>query len=157
MLQNNLSPSLEDFVCDVQLPVDSKEESHLVLVDLLDGEAGNLAPGTRRVVSVLKVLGGKDQGREEHAPTALKSAVRVAVLVLLGSEATLGNVRLDEDQIVQGDLQRRVTRTGAPKSLLDKGPQREHGSVARFRAAWSRRKRPDGFDDLSRGICRGKG
>lgn len=111
MLQNDLSPFLEDFVCNVQLPVDSKEESHLVLVDLLDAEARDLAPGTRRVVPVLKVLGCKNQSREEHAPTALKSPVRVAILVLLSSKAALGNVRLDEDQIVQGDLQRRVTRT----------------------------------------------
>jgi hypothetical protein len=106
MLENDFSPLLEDLVGNVQFPVHSKEESHLVLVDLLDVEAGNLAPGTCGVVSVLKILGRKDQGREEHAPAALKSPLSVAILVLLRSKATLGNVRLDEDQIVQRDLQR---------------------------------------------------
>lgn len=104
MLENNLSPPSEDLIGDVQLPVDGEEKGNLVLVDLLDVEARNLAPGPGRVVSVLQILGRKDQGREEHAPAALKSSVSVAVLILLHSKATLGNVRLDEDEIVQSDL-----------------------------------------------------
>lgn len=152
MLENNFGPSSENLISDVELPVDSKEKGDLVLVDLLDVEARDLAPGTCRVVAVLKILGSKDQGREEHAPAALKRSVSEPILVLLHSKATLGNVRLDEDEIVQRDLQGRVASARAPERLLDKGAQRQHGPVARLRAARSGREGPDGFNNLGRRV-----
>jgi hypothetical protein len=38
VLEHNISPSLEDLIGDVELPVDSKEERDLVLVDLMSVE-----------------------------------------------------------------------------------------------------------------------
>jgi hypothetical protein len=54
--KDNLLPLLPDRVSDVELPVDSLEESHFVSVDLADLEARDLAPSASRVVTVLQVL-----------------------------------------------------------------------------------------------------
>ena len=56
MSQDNLLPLLPDGVRDVELPVDSGEESHFVGIDLADLEARDLAPGSSRVIAVLQVL-----------------------------------------------------------------------------------------------------
>lgn len=157
VLEHDLGPPLEDVIRDVQLPVDSKQECNLVLVDLMYIEARNLAPGSRGVVAVLKVLGRENQGREEHAPAALKGPVGVAVLVLLSDKATLGDVGLDKDEVVQRHLQGRVAGARAPKRLLDEGAQRQHGPGAGFRAARGRRQGPYGFHDLSGRVCGSKG
>jgi hypothetical protein len=54
--QDNLLPLLPYRVNNVQFPVDSFEEGHLVGVDLADLEARDLAPCASRVVAVLQVL-----------------------------------------------------------------------------------------------------
>jgi hypothetical protein len=62
VVEHNLGPARKDLVCDVEFPVHSQEEGNLVLVDLECGETRDLAPGARRIVAILKILRGKDQG-----------------------------------------------------------------------------------------------
>lgn len=150
VLENNLGPALKHVVCNVQLPVDSEEEGDFVLVDLIGIEPRNLAPGAGRVVTVLEILGGQDEGGKEHAAAALQSAVGVAILGLLHGEVVLGHMGLDENQVVQGNLQRGVAGAGAPESLLDKGAQRQDCLATKLAAASHRGEGPDRLDDLRR-------
>jgi hypothetical protein len=108
VLEYDLSPALKDLVGNVQLPVNSNEECHLVLVDLLGVEARNLAPGACRVVAVLKVLRRKDKSREEHTATALKGTIGSTINGLLHGKVMLGDVGLDQNKVIQSDLEGRV-------------------------------------------------
>jgi hypothetical protein len=54
--QNDVLPFLPNRVNNVEFPVDSLEESHLVGVDLTNLEARDLAPCASRVVAVLQIL-----------------------------------------------------------------------------------------------------
>lgn len=56
MPQDNFLPLLPYRVNNVEFPVDSLEESHLVGVDLTDLEARDLTPCASRVVAVLQIL-----------------------------------------------------------------------------------------------------
>jgi hypothetical protein len=152
VLENNVSPSLEDTVRNVQLPVHGLQEGHLVLVDLVRVQAGNLTPGAGRVVTVLQVLGCQNKRGKEHAAAALKGLSRVAVVQLLHNEAPAGDMGLDENQVVQSHLQRGVTCPGAAQRLLNKGAQGEHGFASELAAADRRRRGPDGVHNQSRGI-----
>lgn len=152
VLENDLGPSLKDILGDVKVPADSKEEGNLVLVDLLGVESRDLAPGASSVISVLEILGGQDQGREEHATATLKGAVGMSVRRLLGGKVVLGNVGLDENQIIERDLESRVASARATQRLLDEGSQRQHGLASQLTSACGRGEGPDGLDNLSRRI-----
>jgi hypothetical protein len=67
---HNVSPFLIDILADMQLPVDSLQERNFVLVNFLCIQARNLTPGACRVVAILEVLGGQNQGSQEHAASA---------------------------------------------------------------------------------------
>jgi hypothetical protein len=56
MTEDNFLPFLPDGISDMELPVHSLEESHLVGVDLTNLEARDLAPSASRVVTILQVL-----------------------------------------------------------------------------------------------------
>ena len=134
----------------MEVPADGKEKGNLVLVDLLGVESRNLAPSSSRVVSVLEILGGQDQSREEHATTTLESAIGMAVLRLFGSKVVLRNMRFDQNQIVESNLEGRVASPGATQRLLDKGTQRQHGLAAQLTSANDRGEGPNGLDNLGR-------
>lgn len=152
MLEHNISPSLEDLIGDVELPVDSKEKSDLVLVDLMSVEPRNLAPSPSRVVPVLEILGGQDQSREEHAAATLERAIGMSILGLLSSKVVSRDMRLDENQVVESNLKSGVAGARAAQSLLDKGAQRENRLATQLASANNRRERPNCFDNLSRRI-----
>lgn len=133
-------------------PVDREEEGHLVLVDLEGVQAGNLAPGAGRVVAVLKVLGGEDERSQEHAATALERADGVDVVGLLHGEVMAGDVRFDEDEVVEGNLQGGVARSRTAERLLDEGSEGEDALAAHLAAAHDRGEGPDRFNDLGGGI-----
>lgn len=103
MSQNNLLPLLPHRIDNVELPVDRFQESHLVCVDLANLEPRDLAPRAGRVVAVLQILGGEYQRSKEHATTALERAKR-SIFGLRHGEVMLGQVGLDEDQVVQSNL-----------------------------------------------------
>lgn len=133
-------------VWDVQLPVDRQEESHLILVDLLDIEARDLAPGLCRVVPVLQILGSQNQSSKEHAAPTLETRVLEAIARLFHGEVAGRDMGLDQDQVVQCNRQGGIAGTRALERLLDKLAQRKPRirSIAVARAG--RRQRPNGFD-----------
>lgn len=117
----------------MQLPADFAKECSLVGVDLADLQPRHLAPGFCRVVAVLEILGGQDEGSEEHAPTTHEGARGRTVIALLHGEIALGYVRFDEDEVVQCHLQRRVAGTRSLESLFDVSAQRQDAAtVVRF-------------------------
>lgn len=137
----------------MELPVDSKEERDLVLVDLLGVEPRDLAPGTSRVVAILQIFGCEDKSSEEHATPALKSAVGVTIIGLLRGEVVLGHMGFNKDKIIKSYLEGRVAGARAAKSLLDEGSERQDRLATKLAAANHRRERPDCLDDLCRRIC----
>lgn len=65
----------------------------------------------------------------------------------------LGQVRLDENQVVQSNLQSGVAGARAAKSLLDEGAQRKHTtSSSGLAAALGLSKLPDNLNHLGCGI-----
>lgn len=96
-VQEDPGPALPNSVGDVQIPAHGMEESRFVLVDLLGVKARNLTPSTSRVVSVLEIFGGQDQGSEEHATTTLQGSRRLIVLGLFHGEILSRNVFFDQD------------------------------------------------------------
>jgi len=146
MLHDQVAPNLVEVLGNMQVPPDGAEECALILIDFRNLESGYLAPGPRRVVAILEPLGGKNEGREEHAPTTLQGPTSVRLAGLLHGEVMGGNVRLDQDQIIESHLQGRVTRARAAQSLLDELPERQY--TVEVGTAWHRRCRPDGFDDI---------
>jgi hypothetical protein len=61
----------------------------------------------------------------------------------------LGQMRLDQDQVVQGNLQRRVACARATERLLDKHAERKYSaSRSILTAALGLRKLPDNFNHL---------
>lgn len=150
ILEDNVGPSLEDLVGNMQLPINSEQERNLILVDLLSVEAGDLAPGTSRVVAVLKILGGQDECGEEHATPTLESTVGMVIVGLLHGEIVLGNMGLDEDQIIQCYLEGGVAGTGASQGLLNESSEGEHGFAAKLTAAYHGREGPNRLDDMGR-------
>lgn len=149
--QHDCLPSLKDWVCNVQLPVDGLEKRHFVGVDLVDLEAGDFAPGPSRVISVLEVFRGQNQGGQEHAATALQSPQRL-VLGLLHGEVNLGDVRLDEDEVVKCDLEGRVAGPGSAERLLNKGSKRQHTAAGALVATGRHREGPNHLDHLGRRV-----
>jgi hypothetical protein len=105
VLKNDIGPSLEDLIGNMHLPVDSKQESNFVLVNLFSSESRDLAPGARRIISVLKILGGKDQSSKKHATAALECAVSMSVHRLFHCEIMFRHMRLDENQVIQSNLE----------------------------------------------------
>jgi len=79
----------------MEFPVNGNEESDLVLVDLLGVETRDLAPSASREITILKVLGGKDECGEEHTAPALENTACMNVIGLLHGEVMAGDVWLD--------------------------------------------------------------
>jgi hypothetical protein len=52
----NVLPAIEHRFRDVELPIDSSKESSFVQVDLGYLQTRDLAPSSRRVVAILKIL-----------------------------------------------------------------------------------------------------
>jgi hypothetical protein len=123
--ENNFLPLLPNRVSDVQLPVHSLEKRHLVGVDLADFEARDLAPCASRVVAILQVLGRENERCKEHATSTLQSTQR-GILRLGHGEVMLGQMSLDEDQVVQGNLQSGVAGPRSLESLLDESAKGKH-------------------------------
>lgn len=69
--QDDISPALENVIGNMELPVHTLEESAFVHVDLGDLESRHLAPRFCRIIAVLKVFGGENEGGEKHTPSAL--------------------------------------------------------------------------------------
>lgn len=135
VFQHNLCPSLKDGLGDVKLPVDLSQEYPFVDGNLGNPKARHLAPGFCRVVAVLQILRSQDQGSEKHPPAAHKCTVGRAVFALFLGEVILRHVRLDQHEIVQGYLQRRVACTRSTKCLLNVGTKREHSTSVRSLAS----------------------
>jgi hypothetical protein len=149
MSQYYLLPLLPSWVSDVEPPVDSFEEGHFVSIDLADREARNLAPSTSREVAILQILGCKYKSCEEHAATALQCA-QGDILGLRHGEIMLRQLRLDQDQVVQRDLQSGVAGTGPAKRLLDEGTKGKHSAPRSCLAtALGLRELPDNLNHLS--------
>jgi hypothetical protein len=123
--ENNFLPLLPNGVSDVQLPVNSLEERHLVGVDLTDLEARDLAPCASRVVAILQVLRRENERCKEHATSTLQSTER-GILRLGHGEVMLGQMGLDEDQVVQGNLQSGVAGPRSLERLLDESAEGKH-------------------------------
>jgi hypothetical protein len=132
--ENNLLPLLPNGVSDVQLPVDSLEERHLIGVDLTDLEARDLAPCASRVVAILQVLRRENERCKEHATSTLQSTER-GILRLGHGEVMLGQMGLDEDQVVQGNLQSGVAGPRPLERLLDESAEGKHSRPRRILAA----------------------
>ncbi len=151
MTQHEIGPALKDALGDVQAPVDGLEEGHLVGVDLVRAQSRDLAPGAGRVVAILQVLGGQDQGGQEHAPTTLERPHGRAIFRLGTGEVEGGDAVLDADEVVERHLQGRIAGTRSTERLLDEGLERQH---ATSRSEGARRstgdigQRPDHLDDL---------
>jgi hypothetical protein len=65
----------------------------------------------------------------------------------------LGKVRLDQDQVVQGNLEGGVAGARATEGLLDEHAKRKHSaSRSIFTTALGLRELPDDLDHLSSGI-----
>lgn len=56
MIQQNITPSLEQSISDVQIILCNVEENKLVGVDLLDRKTRDLSPSSIRIVSILEIL-----------------------------------------------------------------------------------------------------
>ena len=135
-------------------PPDGFQEHQLVLVDLQRVQTGNLAPSTGRIVSVLEVLGGKNQGGQKHASTTLHGPADGLLARLLFGKIWVGHVRLDLDQIIQGHLQSAVARPRTTQGLLDKGAKRQYAFATGSRVTTKRhcRQGPDDLDNLGCGV-----
>lgn len=107
ILEYQISPFLKYHLGDVKPPVNSFEESFLVDVDLLSLQPRDLTPCSCRVVAVLKVLRGQNQGSEEHTTTALLSTDQLKLFSLQPTDIPVHTrkVRFDDDEIVEGNLQ----------------------------------------------------
>lgn len=114
------------------------QEHQLVLVDLQRVQAGDLAPSTGGIVSVLEILGGKDQGGQKHASTTLHGPGDGLLTRLLVGKIWVGHVWLDLDQIIQGHLQGAVARPRTTQGLLDKGAKRQYTFATRSRVTTKR-------------------
>jgi hypothetical protein len=69
----------------------------------------------------------------------------------------LGQVSLDEDQVVQGNLEGRVAGPRSLERLLDEGAEGKHPrSSRRLTTALGLRKLPDNLDHLGSRIFKGK-
>jgi hypothetical protein len=81
----------------VEFPIDGKEESHFVLVDLQSVQPGDLAPSPCRIIAVLKVFGSQNERRKEHAATALQSSDRVWIIRLFHCKIVHWHMLLDQN------------------------------------------------------------
>jgi hypothetical protein len=153
--ENNFLPLLPDGVGNVQLPVYSLEERHLVRVDLADLEARDLTPCASRVVAVLQILGCKNERRKEHATSTLQST-KSSILRLGHGKIMLGQVSLDKDQIVQSNLQSGVAGPRSLERLLDESAKGKHSRSRRILATTlGLRQLPDDLDHLGSRILKG--
>lgn len=99
-LQHEVGPALEGSFRDVQAPSDRLEEHQLILVDLQRVQTRDLAPRAGGVVAILEILGGEDEGGQEHAPTTLhRPHTRLIPRLLLG-EVVRGHMGLNLNQII---------------------------------------------------------
>lgn len=104
--QDQLGPPVEDTGRDVESPVDGPTKGHFDAVNFTDLEAGDLAPGTRRVVAVLQVLRRQDQRGQEHPASTLEGADRLPIVRLLpAAEVGFRNAGHDDNQVVECYLQ----------------------------------------------------
>jgi len=108
VFQNNVRPSLEDCFWDMQAPTNGTQEETLVAVNLHCSQSRHLAPRLRRVVAVLQILGGQDEGSQEHASATLHGAQRRTVDRLLHGSIMRWDMGSDEHEVVQSNLQRRI-------------------------------------------------
>jgi len=92
----------------MEFPADLCKEGSLVGVDLFYWQAGHLAPGLGRIIAILQILRGQDKRSKEHSASTHESAVGRAVPRLFHCEVALRYEGLDQDQVVQCNLERRV-------------------------------------------------
>jgi hypothetical protein len=147
--EDYLLPLLPDRIDDVKLPVDCSKESHFVRINLAHFEARDFAPSAGRVVTILQILGCQDQGRKEHTTTALQCTQGCNILGLLHREVVFGDMRLDQNQVVQSDLQGAVAGARAAQGLLDKSPERYYATGCSFTPTGRSRGGPNDFHHLS--------
>jgi hypothetical protein len=99
---------------------------------------------------ILQIVRGQNQCCKEHSTSAHERAVRRAVPRLFHCEVTIRHERLDQDQVVQCDLKRRVACARASERLFDVRAERQDaasgGSLSR--AARDHGKWPDDLNHL---------
>jgi hypothetical protein len=149
VLHDAVAPDLVQDLAEMELPVDGGKKCKLILVDFRDLEPRDLTPGPCRVIAILEPLRGENQGRKEHTSPTLQNPTSVRRVGLLHGEIMRGNVRLDQDEVVESHLKRRVTRARTAQSLFDELPERQDARAgAKVGAARNRRSRPYGFHDV---------
>ena len=150
MTKDNFLPLFPNGISDVKFPIHSRKKCHLISIDLAYLQARDLAPGTSRVITILKVLGCKDESSKEHATSTLKCPDGCNVVRLLHGKVMLGHMSPDEHQVVQSDLQSRIACARATQSLLDKSTQGQYATSRRSLTAARRNGcRPDDLNHLS--------
>ena len=109
ILEDNICPTLKNSICDVYAPVDSEEECHFVLVNFRGVQSRYLTPCPSRIVSVLEILRGENESCEKHTSSTLKGPDSSIVTGLFHRKIMFRHMRFDQDQVIQGNLQGRVT------------------------------------------------
>jgi hypothetical protein len=61
ILDQDILPPIENWLRDMELPLDCSKESSFVEADLRNMKTRNLAPCTSRVVSVLEIFRSQDE------------------------------------------------------------------------------------------------
>jgi len=92
----------------MQLPANFFEKNPLVAIDLTDFEPGHLAPGLGGIIAILEVLRRQNERSKEHPSSAHQCAICRTIRGLLHCEVKFRDRRLDQDQIIQRHLERRV-------------------------------------------------
>ena len=69
MIQQDITPSLEQCISNIQIILCNIEKNEFVGVDIFDREARDLGPRPIRVISVLQILGSDNDGSQKHTST----------------------------------------------------------------------------------------
>jgi len=152
ILQHNIRPSLEHRLSYVQLPANLAQECSLVDVDLVDRKSRHLTPRLRGIVAILEVLRSQYERGQEHPASAHKRAVRRAIAILLFGEVLLGHERLDQYQVVQRHLQRRIACARSPERLFNVHTEWQNATLGTLSLFWAMRKWPDDLNHLCGGV-----
>jgi len=121
----------------VKLPVDLAKIYSLISIDLGNFQAGHLAPGFRRIVAVLQVFGGEDEGCQKHSSAAHERTACRAVNRLLPREVCLRYEALDQNKVVEGNLKSTIARSRTAECLFNVCSQRQDATAsATVTPAW---------------------
>ena len=112
VVQQDITPSLEQCISNIQIILCNIEKDEFVGVDLLDREARDLGPCSIRVISVLQILGSDNDSSQKHTSTTTNRMLRSCSSKVAGSiepfrvlRLKVDDSRLDSQQVVQRKLQ----------------------------------------------------